>query len=83
MTTPNLTRAVLPALLLSLVVGAACPAAPAAGKRTDLVTAKLVADVDAATPGKSFTLGVRLAMAPAGIPTGSTPASRASRRRSS
>lgn len=64
MTTPALSRTSLVAVVLSLALAAACRAAPAPDAQTDLVEAKLMADVDAATPGKSFTLGVRLTMKP-------------------
>ena len=64
MTTPTLPRAAVAAVVLSLALAAACRAAPAAGDQADLVKATLIADVDAAVPGKTFTLGVRLTMKP-------------------
>ena len=64
MTTPTLPRAAVAAVVLSLALAAACPAAPAAADQSDLVKATLIADVEAAAPGKGFTLGVRLTMKP-------------------
>lgn len=59
------TRIVTPtafaAAVLSLALTAAAPARAAPAK-SDLVRASLVADADAAAPGHTFTLGVRLTM---------------------
>ena len=50
--------------LLLVVVAATAGPAPNADAETDSVQASLLADAEAATPGGSFTLGVRLKMKP-------------------
>lgn len=54
----------LTAAAVFLVAASACPAGPADGVEADLVQASLLADADAAIPGKAFTLGIRLKMKP-------------------
>lgn len=61
----TLTRSLL-ATCFSVAAATLCHAAAPApgGEHADLVTATMLADVDAVAPGSSFTLGVRLKMKP-------------------